>query len=66
MKQHITELTESSINVTFTQFPAVDWSKWRRLQQGSKGRLRPLKRWEEAQAPSRGKRSHLRKGTAAS
>ncbi|TYS58160.1 hypothetical protein FZC74_14315 [Sutcliffiella horikoshii] len=28
---------------------------------GSNGRLRPLKRCEEAQAPSRGKRSHLRK-----
>ena len=27
--------------------------------------MRPLKRCEEAQAPSRGKRSHLRKGTAA-
>ncbi|TYS65662.1 hypothetical protein FZC76_17375 [Sutcliffiella horikoshii] len=26
--------------------------------------MRPLKRCEEAQAPSRGKRSHLRKGTA--
>ena len=27
-----------------------------RLQRGSNGRLRPLKRCEEAQAPSRGKR----------
>ncbi|TYS55820.1 hypothetical protein FZC74_17290 [Sutcliffiella horikoshii] len=26
--------------------------------------MRPLKRREEARAPSRGKRSHLRKGTA--
>ncbi|TYS74202.1 hypothetical protein FZC75_00380 [Sutcliffiella horikoshii] len=26
--------------------------------------MRPLKRCEEAQAPSRGKQSHLRKGTA--
>ncbi|TYS61659.1 hypothetical protein FZC74_05110 [Sutcliffiella horikoshii] len=26
--------------------------------------MRPLKRCEEAQTPSRGKRSHLRKGTA--
>ncbi|TYS69189.1 hypothetical protein FZC76_09720 [Sutcliffiella horikoshii] len=32
--------------------------------EGDKGSLRPLKRCEEAQAPSLGKRSHLRKSTA--
>ncbi len=45
---------------------AGDWSKRRRLLRGSNGRLRPLKRCEEAQAPSPGKRSHLRKSTAVS
>ncbi len=29
------------INVTLRQCSAVDWSKWRRLQRGSNGRLRP-------------------------
>ncbi|TYS71886.1 hypothetical protein FZC75_12065 [Sutcliffiella horikoshii] len=42
----------------------MDWNKWRRLQRGNNGSLRPLKRSEEAQAPSRGKRSYLCKGTA--
>jgi hypothetical protein len=34
----LTETVRPSIS---RNFPAVDWSKWRRLQRGSNGRLRP-------------------------
>ncbi len=56
--------SEKQIKLLLCNFQLCIGAKGRDSSGGSNGSLIPLKCCEEAQAPSRGKRSHFRKGTA--